>query len=53
MNIGDILNDATEKACKAQGESLNAFLASLATSAITCGLVVVIVSFLRWRCPGF
>jgi len=46
MNISDILNNTTKKACKAQGESLNAFLASLATLAITCRLAVVIVSFL-------
>jgi hypothetical protein len=50
-NIADILDSAAGKAQKAQGESLNTFLASLTTSGITLGFGFISYVFLKYRCP--
>jgi len=51
VNVTNILQNAGEKAQKAQGESLNTFLASLTTSAAVCGLVTITVIILKTKLP--
>jgi len=49
MSINDVLGNAAGKAHKAQGESLNTFLASLTTSGVILGLGIITYLLLRFK----